>query len=374
MTELPADGGPRTTDSKRDPRSRSVAPLWVVDDPLFDQHRSRGYHPERPERLEAARHALARGVAAGVATAPLEARDATDEEIARAHDPAYLEALASLAGKHAALDADTFVSPASVAAARRAAGGAAALVDALVDRGGRGLALLRPPGHHATRARGMGFCLLNNAALAAHQALARGLGRVAVVDWDVHHGNGTQDIFWDDPRVLYVSLHQSPLYPGTGDVDEVGAGEARGTNVNVPLSPGAGDAVYLAAWSEIVLPVIEAHAPELIVVSAGFDAHGRDPLAGMELTDAGFARMARSLAAVADGVAGGRLAVLLEGGYDLSAIEGSLAATIRAVAGSSTDLAGAAASPEAPPEPLGARHRDEIRRARLVASERWRGL
>ena len=340
--------------------------LLLADDALFDEHASRGYHPERPERLAAARRAVER-VASEVVIRRLAARDASTEEIARAHEEEYVEALERVSGRWAALDADTFVAPASVRAARRAAGAAIAVVDALradpAERG-IGLALLRPPGHHATRERGMGFCLFNNAAVAAHWALAQGIERVAVVDWDVHHGNGTQDIFWTDPRVLYLSVHQSPLYPGTGAAAEVGEGDGHGTTGNVPLSPGAGDAAYAEVFSQIVEPALEAFAPQLVLVSAGFDAHERDPLAAMRVTDAGFAAMARGLARVARRSAGGRLAFLLEGGYDLGAIEGALAATIRAALGLEHDH-DAAALREAGP-PLGALHAEEIGSVRRV--------
>jgi acetoin utilization deacetylase AcuC-like enzyme len=347
------------------------APLLLVDDPLFDQHRCRGYHPERPERLEAARRAV---VASGAAVTRLEPRDASDDELARAHDAAHLARLARLAGREAAVDADTFLAPQSVAAARRAAGGGIALVDALLDANGgatHGVALLRPPGHHATPEHAMGFCLLNNVAVAAHAALARGLERVAVVDFDVHHGNGTQDIFWHDPRVLFVSLHQYPLYPGTGSTDEVGAGEGAGYTVNVPLSEAAGDGVYLRAFEQLVVPVLEEFRPELLLVSAGFDAHARDPLASMSLSDDGYAEMVAAVAAVARRHASGRVALLLEGGYDLTAIEGSLSASIRALSAtpapssSGTEASAGAGGPSP-------RHADEIARARRVASRAWK--
>jgi acetoin utilization deacetylase AcuC-like enzyme len=347
------------------------APLLLVDDPLFDQHRCRGYHPERPERLEAARRAV---VASGAAVRRLEPRDASDDELARAHDAAHLTRLARLAGREAAVDADTFLAPKSVAAARRAAGGGIALVEALLDANDgatHGVALLRPPGHHATPEHAMGFCLLNNVAVAAHAALARGLERVAVVDFDVHHGNGTQDIFWRDPRVLFVSLHQYPLYPGTGSTDEVGAGEGAGYTVNVPLSEAAGDGVYLRAFEQLVVPVLEEFRPELLLVSAGFDAHARDPLASMSLSDDGYAEMVAAVAAVARRHASGRVALLLEGGYDLTAIEGSLSASIRALsAAPESASAGSTASRGAGrPSP---RHTDEIARARRVASKAWK--
>jgi acetoin utilization deacetylase AcuC-like enzyme len=351
--------------------------LLIVDDALFDEHHSRGYHPERPERLHAARTALDRCAAEGLPSRRITARDASDEELARVHDAGYLETLAGLAGNFAALDPDTYLAPSSVAAARRAAGAAVALVDALLDpKSARnnaapppGLALLRPPGHHATRAKGMGFCLLNNVAVAAASALAKGLSRVAIIDWDVHHGNGTQDIFWDDPRVLYVSLHQYPYYPGTGGLREMGGRDALGHTVNVPLSTGAGDAVYGEAFRQIVDPLLDAFAPELVLVSAGFDAHQRDPLADMCVTDDGFASMSTVLTRAALRHAGGKIAFFLEGGYDLTALQTSLAETLLASAN--------AASSEPPARstaPVSFRHEDEVTRARKVAAENWRGL
>jgi acetoin utilization deacetylase AcuC-like enzyme len=316
------------------PRSTS---LHLAFDPLFFQHRSRGYHPERPERLAAAKRGVDRIEAEGARVLPLAPRDATDDEILRAHDAGYLASLLKLAGHHAALDADTYLAPASIDAARRAAGGAIAMVEAILSAGPggarQGIALLRPPGHHATRDQGMGFCLLNNVAIAAHAALAGGLARVAIVDWDVHHGNGTQDIFWSDGRVLFVSLHEAPLYPGTGAAKEIGEGAGRGKILNVPLPAAATDAVYRAAFAGTVLPALRAFAPELVLVSAGFDAHARDPLASMQLTDVGYGSMARALREVAEESAGGRLGLVLEGGYDLSALEESTAGSLRGALG-----------------------------------------
>ncbi|MGK4002817.1 histone deacetylase [Sorangium sp. So ce1036] len=350
--------------------------LYVVDDALFEQHRARGAHPERPERLEAARRAIARCAASGLSLERVASRDATPDELARAHVPRYLESLDRLSGHYAALDPDTYVVPRSVDAAKRGAGAAVALVESLLAGPGRlGAALLRPPGHHATRDTGMGFCLLNNVAVAARAALSRGLSRVAVIDFDVHHGNGTQDIFWDDPRVLFCSLHQWPFYPGTGAADEIGGGEGTGYTLNVPLSDGATDAVYEAAFDEIVLPVLDEYAPELILVSAGFDAHERDPMAAMKLSRWAYAAMGRRLAAMAAAKAGGRLGVLLEGGYDLSALENSLAAALLGAAGCALpdEPAGAAAQP-AQRAPISPRHRADLDRVRTVARRRWTTL
>jgi acetoin utilization deacetylase AcuC-like enzyme len=310
--------------------------VLLVDDARFDAHAPLGHHPERPERLAAARAGVEKaGALVNLERVP--ARPASDEELSRVHDPRFVEALGKLRGESGYLDPDTYVSAESVDVARLAAGSLVAMVDAMIDSvdagRGRGIALLRPPGHHARPARAMGFCLLNNVAVAAAHARARGVERVAIVDWDVHHGNGTQEMFWRDPHVLYVSTHQFPFYPGTGDVDEVGEGEGVGYTVNVPLAAHGGDAVYASAFERIVLPVIEAYAPELVLVSAGFDAAARDPLAQMELSPESFGWMARALARVVEAApARGRMGLVLEGGYDLVAVEGGVRASIEGMA------------------------------------------
>ena len=359
--------------------------MWLVDDPLFDQHRARGYHPERPERLVAARKALDACRADGFAFDALAPRDATPAEIALVHEDRYVEALEKLEGVFAALDDDTYLAPASVAAAYRAAGGGMALVDALLDATSaagstkartKGVALLRPPGHHARPDVGMGFCLLNNIAVAARHALGRGIERVAIVDFDVHHGNGTQAAFYDDPRVLFTSLHQYPFYPGTGAADETGTKDGVGYTVNVPLSQSASDVTYRAAFDRVVVPVLEAFSPQLVLVSAGFDAHVRDPLAGMAVSAAGYREMTRSIAEVAERTAGGRVGLFLEGGYDLEGLSTSLAAAIRGLCGVGEPPAdpGAYASVSALDDvaPLSQRHGLEIERSRREASAHWK--
>ncbi|CAN5557598.1 hypothetical protein BH09MYX1_BH09MYX1_14180 [soil metagenome] len=218
-------------------------------------------------------------------------------------------------------------------AAKLAAGSTAAMVErilaATTDDERRGVALPRPPGHHALPERAMGFCLLNNVAVAAAHARALGAPRVAIVDFDVHHGNGTQEMFYRDPSVLYVSLHQFPFYPGTGSAEEIGEGDARGTTVNVPLGAGSGDSEYHAAFDRVVLPVLEQFAPTLVLVSAGFDAAARDPLAEMRLSPAAFGYMTQELRRLADKTAEGRLGLVLEGGYDLVALEEGLRAALQ---------------------------------------------
>jgi len=303
----------------------------LVDELRFDAHASGAYHPERPERLTAARSAVTR---ARVHWDRVPAREATNEELVRVHSPAFVEQLEKLRGARGYLDPDTYVAPASIEVARLAAGGLVALVDRMLDGGAgseTGVALLRPPGHHARREQAMGFCLVNNIAVAAAHAVSRGLERVLVVDWDVHHGNGTQEIFWRSPNVLYMSLHQYPFYPGTGNATDIGEGAGEGFTVNVPLTAHGGDGVYRTSFEQVLLPIAESYAPELVLVSAGFDAAVRDPLAQMEVTADAFGWMARALAGVAAKSAKGRIALVLEGGYDLVSLESGLAQAIDGV-------------------------------------------
>lgn len=338
--------------------------LAVVDDPLFQAHRSADPHPERPERLDAARAALSRVDVEGQRL-DLRARDASDDELARVHSGRYIEQLGRAAGESGHFDADTYYGPQSVAAARRAAGGGIVIAEALLDgQATSAVSISRPPGHHARPDAAMGFCLLNNVAVAAAHARARGAERVAIVDWDVHHGNGTQEMFYADPSVLYVSLHQFPFYPGTGAADEVGAGEGRGFTLNVPLSAGADDTVYVAAIERIVAPVLEQYDPDLLLISAGFDAHRRDPLASMAVTEWGYARMlSRLLRALPRGHVA-RVGLVLEGGYDLVGLGDSLRASLEVLGGH-----------EPEDEPLGAPgpgHAADLERATRSAAPFWR--
>ena len=304
--------------------------VLLISSPRFVDHRTPDGHPERPARAEVMARVAARWAAGGGRVAAPE--PVADEALARVHDGRYLEEVAATAGRRARLDPDTWTSPDSVAVARLAAGAALVAVDHALDRGAPGLAFVRPPGHHAERARAMGFCLYNNAAIAAAHAIARGLERVAVVDYDVHHGNGVQWIFYDDPRVLYVSTHQHPFYPGTGAADDVGRGAGAGTTVNAPLAAGAGDADLDRVFREVVMPILGAYAPDAVVLSAGFDAHAADPLGGMRLTAEGYATLTRRLWAFAAGRCAGRLAVVTEGGYDLQALEDCLNGTLEVCA------------------------------------------
>lgn len=290
---------------------------FVLDD-VFMQHRAPAGHPERVARFEAVSSALraanltARGKHVAV-------RRASEEELVRAHSERYLQELEqTVPGRSGWLDADTYFSPGTWEAALAAAGGVTELtLRTLHGEVSRGLAVVRPPGHHATRDRGMGFCLLNNVAIAAAAARASGAARVAILDWDVHHGNGTQDIFWQDPSVQYLSVHQYPYYPGTGAPSEIGGEAARGSTINVGLPAGLGDAEYLHVFDTVFVPALRRFRPELLLVSAGFDPFQDDPLAQMNVSAAGFGAMTERLRLVADEVCGGRLVVVLEGGYDL---------------------------------------------------------
>jgi acetoin utilization deacetylase AcuC-like enzyme len=287
-------------------------------------------HPESPERLRAVTAALEAEAFALLdrREAPLAAAEALERVHRNGHVARVLAAVPR-AG-FAALDADTILSPGSGEAALRAAGAVIAAVDAVIGGEGRNaFCAVRPPGHHAETARAMGFCLFNSAAVgAAHARAVHGIGRVAVMDFDVHHGNGTQEIFWGEAEVLYLSTHQSPLYPGTGGARETGIA---GNIVNVPLPPGAGSAAFRQAMEAMILPAMDRFAPELVVVSAGFDAHAADPLAGLELAEADFAWATARLCAIAARHAHGRLVSTLEGGYNLRALAASTAAHVGAL-------------------------------------------
>jgi acetoin utilization deacetylase AcuC-like enzyme len=299
---------------------------FVIDD-VFLGHRAPNSHPERPERLRAVRDAL---TAAGLyqRAHELPTRLAEDAELGLVHSAGYIDELGRLLPDRSGwLDSDTYYSPGTWDAARSAVG---AVIDAtrtvLSGQHQRALALVRPPGHHALADRAMGFCLFNNIAVAAADARARGATRVAVLDWDVHHGNGTEHIFYSDPSVLYLSCHEFPQYPGTGRPEDLGQGPGLGANVNVALPTHSGDREYEAAFTRVFIPALQRFAPDIILVSAGFDAHVADPLAGMKVTRAGYAAMARAVCDVADRVCEGRLVCALEGGYDLDGLAESTTA------------------------------------------------
>ncbi|MBP7146717.1 MAG: histone deacetylase [Acidobacteria bacterium] len=296
-----------------------VRTLLVHDNAML-QHIPGGAHPERPQRLQAIREDLLRDPPPGVEwVAPSVAPRAAIE---RVHVPAYLDLLESVRGRSTWLDGDTGVSAGSIPAMYLAAGAALDAVRAVWHRrADSAFALVRPPGHHSERDRAMGFCLVNNIAVAAALATAElECERVLIVDWDVHHGNGTQQAFYGRRDVLVFNTHQHPLYPGTGRHDETGAGEGEGFTINVPLPPGSGDADFLAVYRDVLVPVADAFRPELVLVSAGFDAHRRDPLANLEMTDDGFAALCAIVRDIAARHASGRVALVLEGGYDLQVL------------------------------------------------------
>jgi acetoin utilization deacetylase AcuC-like enzyme len=294
-----------------------------------------GDHVENPGRARAIELELhRRNLIAGRPDVPFQ--PLAIDEIATTHDPRYLDALERYTAMGGGwIDADTFCGSDSLAVARLAAGAAVAAVDAALNGSIKhGFVLGRPPGHHATATHGMGFCLLNSIAIAANHALANGAERVAIVDWDVHHGNGTQDIFYESDKVLFCSTHRyGGFYPGTGAASERGRGAGLGFTLNVPLRAGEGDRAAVRAFRDEILPAVVAFEPELVLVSAGFDAHRADPLGGMAMTEQGFYELTAMTAGAADQLAGGRLVALLEGGYDPGALGRTVVATIEALDG-----------------------------------------
>lgn len=305
-------------------------PTGLVYHPAYLEHDTGRYHPECPERLRAVLTALDRTGLRGELV-PVKPRDAGPAWLSLVHSPEHI-AHVSAAGKMAAtgtvaLDPDTAVSKGSVPAALKAAGGVLAAVDqVMAGKLDNAFCLVRPPGHHAEPGRAMGFCLYNSVAIAARYLQRRhGMKRVLIVDWDVHHGNGTQAAFWDDPSVLYYSIHQYPFYPGSGAEAERGAGEGEGATLNSPMSAGCGDTDYLNEMERALVPAAREFRPDFVLVSAGFDAHRDDPLGGMGITETGFAEMTGLVRELADS-AGGKLVSVLEGGYNLDALAASILA------------------------------------------------
>ena len=300
--------------------------LTIITSDRFADHLTPPGHPERLERAEVMQVVASEFRQRGGEVR--EPRPATEAELARVHDREYISLISETAGRATALDADTFTSPESYDVALLAAGAAIECVEHVLGGSGRrALAMVRPPGHHAERNRAMGFCLFNSIAVAAAHARARGAARVAIVDYDVHHGNGTQWSFYDDPSVLFVSSHQYPYYPGTGAATETGTGRGVGFTVNLPMEAGATDADYELAYNTIAFPVLRQFRPELILISAGFDALADDPLGGMRLTADQFARLTATMCAIAEESCNGRVVAISEGGYDL----GGFASCLRAV-------------------------------------------
>ncbi len=303
--------------------------------PLYFHHPSSlehdtGAHPERAARIPAIEHELeSRGWLGFERVLAPEVEPAALEAV---HSPAHVRAIAELSARGGgAIDLDTVASAGSYEAALHAAGGAMAMTDALLSEDGPGTAFsaLRPPGHHAEPARAMGFCLFNNVAVAARRALdEHGCARVLVFDWDVHHGNGTEAVFAEDPAVLFCSIHQWPLYPGTGAADDVGRGAGEGTTLNLPVPAGTGDDAYVSLVEHVVAPAAREFAPELVLVSAGYDAHRDEPLASCRVTEAGYAAMTGTLRRLCAELGDVPLGMALEGGYDLGALARSTAATL----------------------------------------------
>lgn len=296
---------------------------------LFRNHDNGPRHPERPARLDAVEAAIQAHTWHTRLLRP-EFAAADDLALLRCHPQAHIDLIRDMAAAGGGVvDGDTNVSPASFEAAALAAGAAMAAVDTVMDGTCQNaFVAARPPGHHAETSRAMGFCLFNNVAIAArHAQTVHNLSRVAILDWDVHHGNGTQDIFYQDPSVLFASVHEAGIYPGTGDRHERGSSLGTGTTLNFPLPPGSDGAVYADVWNRLGHEV-DAFAPELIIVSAGFDAHSRDPLAHMELQASDFAHLARQTKEWAEHLCDGRLICVLEGGYDLEGLSTSAAAVV----------------------------------------------
>jgi acetoin utilization deacetylase AcuC-like enzyme len=312
--------------------------LIVVSSERFAEHQTPPGHPESPERadvMDVVANEWRRRK--GEVVAP---REATREQLSRVHDAGYLKRIEETAGTAMALDPDTYTSPETYEIARLAAGAGIDAVERVMSgKNTRALALVRPPGHHAERGRAMGFCLYNNVAVAAAHAQTLGAEKIAIVDYDVHHGNGTQHIFERDATVLYCSIHQYPYYPGSGPASEVGEGDGAGLTVNVPLEAGATDDDYRQVFDEVVIPVVRAFRPDLILVSAGFDAHEHDPLGGMRVTTAAFGAMTRALRLVADECCQGRIVAVTEGGYDLRALHDSLISVIDVLAAEHSETA-----------------------------------
>jgi acetoin utilization deacetylase AcuC-like enzyme len=308
--------------------------VGLVLDPCFEEHDTGPGHPERPERLQHLRRSLAETELVS-RTQAVSLERAGDELLTRVHDPDHVRRVEkACANGEPLLDSmDTRICPESARIARLAAGSLVALCREVVEgRLARGFAAVRPPGHHAERDLAMGFCLFNNVAVAARYLLDRHeLSRVMIIDWDVHHGNGTQHLFEEDPQVFYASIHQWPLYPGTGAREESGRGRGEGTTLNCPLPPGSGDEAFLGALRDEVVPAGTRFRPELVLISAGFDAHRADPLANLAVSTAAYREATRILRGLAEDQAGGRLVSVLEGGYDLDALAASVGTHLEAL-------------------------------------------
>ena len=308
----------------------------ILADPVYKEHQTGRSHPERPERMDAVVHALERdGVIKDALRIPV--RPATEDELALCHTRPYIEIAKRdfAAGAHDLSTGDTQIIPRSVDVALKAAGGLLNAVDAVVGRkAANAFCAVRPPGHHATPDRGMGFCLFNNVAIAARYARKKyGIDRVVIVDWDVHHGNGTQDIFYSDGSVFYFSTHQSPWYPGTGAANETGEGKGKGTTLNCPYPSGSGRKEILGAFQGKLAPAMRDFKPELVLISNGFDSRLGDPLGQFRLSDTDFADLTKVMLEIADHYCAGRLVSVLEGGYSLTGLGAGTAAHVETLRG-----------------------------------------
>ncbi len=302
--------------------------MHVYSDPASERHVNHMAGVEAPERFSAALAGAEEAERSGVPVERRSCQPAPEDLLKTVHSAGYLDHLKELSTSGGGyVDFDTALSSGSWEAATLASGAAVGAVESTLS-GTAAFAIARPPGHHAGRDYGMGFCLINNAAVAAEHARASGVGKLAILDWDVHHGNGTQDIFYADKEVLYLSVHQNPFYPGTGDAREVGEGRGQGLTANVPLPARSGEDLFAAAFAGFFVPILREFRPELILVSAGYDAHAADLIGGMRLESSSYGRFAAELAAVAREVGAAPLALCMEGGYNLKALTESVAATI----------------------------------------------
>lgn len=305
--------------------------MHVYSDPASERHVNHVAHVEAPERFAAALAGVEEAEESGASVEWRPCEPAPEDALKAVHAPSYLDRLKELSAAGGGyVDFDTALNQDSWNAATLASGAAVGAAESALS-GEAAFAVARPPGHHAGRAYGMGFCLLNNVAVAAEHARSEGTERIAILDWDVHHGNGTQDIFYSNGGVLYLSVHQSPFYPGTGAVREVGEREGRGFTANVPLPARSGEDLYAAAFAGFFVPILHEFGPELVLVSAGYDAHTKDLLGGMRLTAASFGRFAAELTTAVREIGAAPLAFLLEGGYNLEALTQSIAATVKGV-------------------------------------------
>jgi acetoin utilization deacetylase AcuC-like enzyme len=340
--------------------SRQINTTAIIYHPDYLKHDT-GLHPERKERLESILyHLMETGMISQLQL--VEPRYAELNEIGYVHTQAYIKKVKKYAELEIQLDPDTVICRDSFNVALLAAGGAITSVDTVLDNAGSSFAFVRPPGHHAEPDRGMGFCIFNNVAIAARHAQKKGKKRVLIVDWDVHHGNGTQKTFYDDATVLYFSTHQYPYYPGTGWLNEVGAGDGKGYNINVPLPPGTDDSGFIAAFEEILVPAALEFEPDIVLISAGQDGARNDGLAQMSMTVSGFAVLASIVRSIALNTCNGKIAAVLEGGYHLKLLASSVSAILEVFSGK---------EPEKREHAPGSRVKERLDEIKRLQSEFW---